>query len=220
MIELIKNIVKKKKFIVFDFDGVVLDSVEIKTNAFAEIYSEYGSEIVSKVVEYHKRNGGLSRFEKFKYYHKFFLNHALSNKEIKILDHRFSDLVFKKIIFTSEIPGAFDFIDIQLNMGKLCIINSATPQIELREIIKERDLFDKFKFIFGSPSTKSENLKKIKGKLDCDYSDIVFFGDAFADIKAAYEVGVDFVGIGNENNVFSESRHNPLFVSDFRKIID
>ena len=205
MIELIKNIVKKKKFIVFDFDGVVLDSVEIKTNAFAEIYSEYGSEIVSKVVEYHKRNGGLSRFEKFKYYHKFFLNHALSNKEIKILDHRFSDLVFKKIIFTSEIPGAFDFIDIQLNMGKLCIINSATPQI---------------KFIFGSPSTKSENLKKIKGKLDCDYSDIVFFGDAFADIKAAYEVGVDFVGIGNENNVFSESRHNPLFVSDFRKIID
>ena len=72
MIELIKNIVKKKKFIVFDFDGVVLDSVEIKTNAFAEIYSEYGSEIVSKVVEYHKRNGGLSRFEKFKYYHKFF----------------------------------------------------------------------------------------------------------------------------------------------------
>ena len=175
MIESIKHTVKKKKYIVFDFDGVILDSVEIKTNAFFDIYSEYGTEIVSKVVEHHKKNGGLSRFEKFKHYHKSFLNRTLSSKEMEILNLLFSDLVFKKIILADEIPGVLDFINMQLNMGKLCIINSATPQVELREIIKTRGLLDKFKFIFGSPLTKSENLRKIKKKLNCNYSDMVFF---------------------------------------------
>ena len=52
------------KNIIYDFDGVICDSVNVKTEAFAKIYSEYGHSIVSKVVDYHNLHGGISRYEK------------------------------------------------------------------------------------------------------------------------------------------------------------
>ena len=62
------------KAIIYDFDGVILDSVKIKTLAFEELYSSYGKEIQNKVKSYHLLNGGISRYNKLKYYHKNFLN--------------------------------------------------------------------------------------------------------------------------------------------------
>jgi len=61
------------KAIIFDFDGVIVESVQVKTDAFAEIYNPFGKEIVQKVVKHHKANGGISRFEKFELYHRNFL---------------------------------------------------------------------------------------------------------------------------------------------------
>ena len=58
------------KNIFFDFDGVIAESVSAKTDAFEEMYLPYGKDIAAKVVEYHKLHGGVSRYEKFKYFHK------------------------------------------------------------------------------------------------------------------------------------------------------
>ena len=40
------------KTIIFDFDGVILDSNYVKEEAFAEIFNEYGTTIRNKVVKY------------------------------------------------------------------------------------------------------------------------------------------------------------------------
>ena len=58
------------KNIIFDYDGTIADSINIKTEAFAELYQPYGETIVNKVVEYHLKNGGTSRFDKIKFFHK------------------------------------------------------------------------------------------------------------------------------------------------------
>ena len=39
------------KALFFDFDGVLADSVEVKTNAFAKLFEKFGSEIQAKVLE-------------------------------------------------------------------------------------------------------------------------------------------------------------------------
>ena len=57
------------KGIIFDFDGVIADSVQVKTDAFAALYKPYGPDIVKKVVEHHEANGGMSHFEKIRLYH-------------------------------------------------------------------------------------------------------------------------------------------------------
>jgi len=45
--------------IIFDFDGVLVESGDLKTRAFADLYQSYGETVVSKVVRYHSLNGGL-----------------------------------------------------------------------------------------------------------------------------------------------------------------
>ena len=71
------------KNIFFDFDGVILDSVECKTRAFQKMYSKFGNDISEKVKKYHLDNGGISRYEKFKFWHKEFLNINLNNFKFK-----------------------------------------------------------------------------------------------------------------------------------------
>ena len=68
--------------IFFDFDGVIVDSVHIKTQVFYEMYLPYGKNIAKKAKQHHIENGGVSRFEKFKVYHKDFLGKTLNNDEL------------------------------------------------------------------------------------------------------------------------------------------
>ena len=52
-----------KEVLIYDFDGVICDSVKIKTNAFIELYKNYSLKIQNQVKEYHILNSGISRFE-------------------------------------------------------------------------------------------------------------------------------------------------------------
>ena len=53
----------------FDFDGVLADSVEVKTLAFAKLFEEFGAGIQEKVVAHHRNHGGMSRYDKFRHYY-------------------------------------------------------------------------------------------------------------------------------------------------------
>ena len=39
--------------IIFDFDGVLAESVEVKTKAYALIFQEEGKEVVRQIVDFH-----------------------------------------------------------------------------------------------------------------------------------------------------------------------
>ena len=63
----------------------MIESVQLKTDAFAEIYKPYGRDVVSQVIKHHEENGGMSRFHKFKIYHERYLNIPLSKNELNKL---------------------------------------------------------------------------------------------------------------------------------------
>ena len=98
------------KGIIFDFDGVIAESVQIKNDAFADLYSPFGNEVVKKVLSYEKNNHGISRFKKIKYYHNSILNVDLSEEKIMELSTRFSELVVDKVIEAPYVPGVLDYI--------------------------------------------------------------------------------------------------------------
>ena len=54
------------KAIFFDFDGVIVESAGIKTEAFRKLFSNYPDQ-VDEIVDYHKANAGISRYDKFDY---------------------------------------------------------------------------------------------------------------------------------------------------------
>ena len=210
------NLISDKKIVVFDFDGVLVDSVGIKTKAYEQMYEEYGSSIVKKVRSHHLKNGGMSRFEKFKYYHENYLGEKLEFKDIERMAQKFSELVVTQVISSNWIPGAQDFLQ-KLYEEKIdCVIVSATPQLEIEQIVIERKMAKFFIDIFGSPTSKYDNLGIILTKHQVTPLELIFFGDALADWQAASKMGVPFVGVGKEiKDLLANHRNCDHFISNF-----
>lgn len=218
-IKKINNLLKSKILFAFDFDGVIADSVEVKTKAFYTLYKTYGDAIARKVVEHHKDNGGMSRYEKFDYYHKFFLGTQINQEVVDQLDSQFSELVVHKVVKSPEIKGVTRFLDKLCFNNKRCIINSATPKEELVEIVSKRRLSKYFSEIYGSPASKIDNLQSALNKYNLEPGDLVFFGDSETDLNAAECLDIQFVGIGRGiYDLLSNSNPNGFYLQDFKEI--
>jgi HAD superfamily hydrolase (TIGR01549 family) len=191
------------KAIIFDFDGVVLDSVHVKTKAFAQLYSEYGNEIEQKVVDYHLLNGGISRFEKFKYYHENYLGITLTTKQISKLADRFSKIVYDKVCNSKYIPGAEEFLS-YCNKKYLTFICTGTPENEMLKILDQKNLSQFFNSVHGSPKGKVEIIDEILKLNKLDPSEVLFIGDAMTDYNASHKTNLDFIGVRNTDTQFPE----------------
>ena len=178
----------------FDFDGVLADSVEVKTRAFAKLFEPHGPEIVERVIDHHRRHGGMTRVDKFSYYHREYLGTALNDKEMADLCRRFAALVVDEVVAAPEIPRADEFLK-KWSSRLDCFVISATPEEEIREIVKRRDMTNYFSEVFGAPADKTTNLQNLLNKYSLNPSKCCFFGDADSDYQAARACGTHFIGI-------------------------
>ena len=143
------------KAIIFDFDGVLVESVDVKTRAFARMFKEKGVEVVKKVTDFHLMNGGLSRIHKFKYYYEEILKCSLSEDKLNELCNTFSQLVIDEVINSPYVNGAKEFLERYQCDIDLYVV-SGTPEGELREIVRCREMDVYFKDIYGSPRQKGD----------------------------------------------------------------
>ena len=191
------------KAVIFDFDGVLAESVDIKTNAFAKLFESEGDTIVKEVLDYHLNNTGVSRFEKFKYIYKNILRRDLSETEFEDLCQRFSKLVKDKVSAAPYVKGALEFLE-SFSSRYECFISSATPQDEIEAIVQYRDIGKYFRGIYGSPKTKEDIVKDIKLKNNFAPHDVVYVGDALNDYKASIANSIYFIARINDNKkIFS-----------------
>jgi len=188
--------------IIYDFDGVICDSVNVKTEAFVELYKNEGAEIQAQVREYHLLNGGISRFEKFRYFQSALLKREVSENDIKFLADKFAALVKEKVIASAYIAGAYEFI--KKNASKQQFICTGTPEIEILEIAKRKGISHFFQDLFGSPKTKIEIIDRIFTQTSVNKENCIFFGDAMTDYNAAKKCNISFIGINNSDTRFPE----------------
>jgi phosphoglycolate phosphatase-like HAD superfamily hydrolase len=205
------------KNIFFDFDGVIAESVSAKTDAFEEMYLPYGKDIAAKVVEYHKLHGGVSRYEKFKYFHKEFLNEVIDKEKVNELACQFSNIVLDKVINSDEVLGANYFIEKYHTKFKFWVI-TGTPMTEIELIAEKRKLTSFFIGLHGSPKNKrywTENLIK---KHNLKRDEIIFLGDATTDMDAAYFSKTHFALRENEENKEIFKDYKGLRFNDFYQL--
>lgn len=179
--------------IVFDFDGVIVESVDVKTRAFASLYAEYGDRIVEQVKAYHILHGGVSRFEKFRYYHQVLLGKPLSPEEEQQLGDRFSQCVEDAVVNSVYVAGAYEFLE-KYHQSLPMFVASGTPDAELKRIISRRNMQQYFKSVHGSPTSKGEIILDIIKKYGFAPESVWMIGDAIADYEGAIAAGVKFVG--------------------------
>jgi phosphoglycolate phosphatase-like HAD superfamily hydrolase len=190
---------QKIKNIFFDFDGVIAESVSAKTDAFREMYAPYGEVIANEVVEYHIKHGGVSRFEKFKYWEKRFFNKDISEERVDELAKQFSNLVLNKVIISDEVPGVNAFIKKYSKELNFWII-TGTPTSEIEIIVDKRGLINYFLGIHGSPKNKRYWTEYLLKKHHLKREETLFIGDATTDLDAATFSNLHFALRENEEN--------------------
>jgi len=205
------------KAILFDFDGVLVESVDIKTKAFAKLFENEGPEIVNKVVEYHLANGGVSRFKKFDYIYAELLKRQITDEIRMELGNKFANLVIQNVLDAPWIPGVQEFLENYSEKLDLYIV-SGTPDNELKYIVENKNISKYFKGVFGSPATKGDLIKDILLTHSYKNEHVVFVGDAITDLNGALEANVSFIGkISNkETNPFSD--YHVSLVRDLREL--
>lgn len=180
------------KAVLFDFDGVIVESVDVKTQAFRELFAGE-SEHLPEILAFHLANGGMSRYTKFEIIYRDLLRRPLSPQESKDLGQRFSKLVLEKVVTCPYVPGALEFIEKYANEFPF-FIASGTPDDELTEILERRKIKDYFRETHGTPKGKPQIITNILERYDLKPHTMPFVGDAMNDYLAAAQVGIPFYG--------------------------
>lgn len=212
-----KHMPRYKAFF-FDFDGVLADTVEVKTQAFAQLFEPFGDAVRDKVVEHHRKHSGATRADKFRYYYDNFLKIPLNDKKLASLCSAFADLVVEKVVAAPEIPGAEKFL--RACCGKIsCFVISGTPTEEIREIVRRRGWTRYFVDVCGAPTSKKEHLEILLNLHALQPERCLFFGDAMTDFDASRSCRVPFIGIlPGEDAPLLKSAPNIKWASDFRSL--
>jgi HAD superfamily hydrolase (TIGR01549 family) len=186
---------------VFDCDGVVLNSNKIKTQAFYDVASIYGTEAAQTLKDYHIQNGGISRYAKFEYLITDILKKPLEKNELQQLLGSFAYKV-KQALMTCEVATGLEELRQKTKQANWLIV-SGGDQAELREVFAERGLDHYFDCgIFGSPATKDTILKRELNNGNITKS-ALFIGDSKYDYQAANQAGLDFVFISQWTEVMN-----------------
>lgn len=179
--------------IAFDCDGVLLNSNQIKSQAFYRIALPYGQELAQQLLDFHVANGGISRFLKFDHFWTNILGATRSESEIQSLIAAYGSLVRESLV-NCECTSGLEALRFQTSTAKWAVV-SGGMQIELREVFRTRNLDVLFDGgIYGSPSSKDDIFLQQLGMGNLLHPGL-YFGDSFYDYFAAQRAGFDFVFI-------------------------
>lgn len=186
------------KCLAFDCDGVLLDSVPVKTRAFGRLAEPFGQEARDRFVMYHTVHGGVSRYRKFEWFFREILNREITPAESEAWGKKFAEYALDEVRKCPLVPGALETL--KMWHGKIPLyVCSGAPKNELELILGERRLLDYFEGIYGSPPSKGELLKEIiKSRPEFMANETLMVGDAVTDRDAAAEAGARFYGVGPE----------------------
>ena len=201
------------KLCFWDFDGVIKDSVEIKTQAYFSLFKTFGLNVADRVRKHHILNGGISRFDKLPIY----LEWAGIEPREKIVNEyceNFSKLVLQGVINSPWVPGVETYL--RNNYHKqIFVLVSATPQDELEYILEALDLAKCFSKVFGAPMFKQKAIYKTIQDLNLEPSECLMIGDAREDLNAASANQVAFLLRRHKTNTETFKSYFGPSVGDF-----
>ena len=179
------------ELIFWDFDGVIKESVSVKTDAYVELFRTYGVEVANKVKHHHLMNGGMSRYDKIPLYLKW-AGLEQNESEVQNFCGKFGSIVKNKVIASAWVPGVEDFLH-NNKENHIFVLVSATPQTELEDICKSLKLTGVFSRIYGAPINKSDSIRTSMINYKVPPSSCLMIGDAEADIQAAQDNEIHFI---------------------------
>ena len=192
--------IKKYKTIVFDCDGVVLDSNVVKTDAYFRTAKNLGATDIQAqaLVNYHVKLGGISRYYKFDWYLREVLHKPVTDVAVQALLDAFSKELEEGLMQCDLAKGLFALRE---QTDSNWLILSGGDQQEICDLFANRKIAHMFDGgLFGSPNNKDEVLAREIANSNIQFP-ALFLGDAKYDFEAATRAGLDFIFISDWTEV-------------------
>jgi phosphoglycolate phosphatase-like HAD superfamily hydrolase len=179
------------KAIIFDFDGVIVESMNIKGQAFVSLFKEY-PEHKNRILEFHFKHGGMPRIKKFEIIYKDFLKLPYTDFIGEKLSKQYSEIIYNKIITCNYVPGVEKILK-SYYKKYLFFIVSGGPHNEVNNVAKQRNLDQYFEMICGSPDDKETWNKRILTTYKLKPKETIFIGDSIDDYNGIKNLGIRFI---------------------------
>jgi phosphoglycolate phosphatase-like HAD superfamily hydrolase len=185
--------IRQYKTIVFDCDGVVLNSNQTKINAYFEVAKRLGGSDAQAqaFVDYHIKLGSFPRNGKIEYYLREIVKQPVTEAAIQPYLEVFEDIL-DSTLMQCEVAPDLSALKAATPQARWMLL-SGGDQAELRRIFIRRHLAPLFKAgIFGGPDKKEEVLEREKTNGNIQFP-AIFLGDSKYDHQAATNAGLDFI---------------------------
>jgi len=207
--------VDSPRVVILDFDGVVLESNAVKTEAFRDVFARF-PEHAEAMMEFHRAHVSLTRFAKFDRLLEL-MGRAGDSVLRDDLAADFSRQTLERIVAAPFVPGAEAFLrDVTPRVP--VYLASVTPAHDLALILARRDLAKWFRNVYACPPwTKPDAIRDVIGREGAAPTQALLIGDSAGDQRAARMTGVHFLA---RDSGLSFDSPAPLTFPDLSEITD
>jgi len=177
------DLISSRAIVFWDFDGVIKDSVNVKTEAFVRLFSVYGPNIAARVKAHHETSGGVSRYEKIPIYLRW-VGLPCDKNHVDEFCARFSDAIFEAIVDSPWVPGVKEYL-LEHYEHQHFVLVTASPQKEIDSIIDKLGIAHCFRQVYGTPAEKKGVIAAVLREQRIEAADALMVGDSETDRSAA-----------------------------------
>jgi phosphoglycolate phosphatase-like HAD superfamily hydrolase len=185
------------KVILWDFDGVLMNSNAVRDLGFMKVLEDYPQHQVEALIIFHKQNGGLSRYVKFRHFFEQIRGESITEDAVQNLAKRFSgimrELLFDKALL---IDDSINFVRENDTKFRMHIV-SGSDSTELNALCEFLGIHSHFISIHGSPAPKNQLVEQLLLNYKYPVCDCVLIGDSVNDLEAAAVNDISFFGYNN-----------------------
>ncbi len=184
------------KCLLFDLDGVILDTLKLKGQIFVEIFKDF-PELSDRILKYHLDNGGVSRRIKIQYISEFIMNRKITQNELESMCDLFSELIKDNLTNIELLPNVKYVLGELKKLGFSIFSISSMPMTEAELILSHLSVRHYFNGIIDTSNGKINAIKKFISQQKLSTNKILYLGDSNEDLNAALTHNIRFILVGN-----------------------
>ena len=179
------------KGLIFDFDGTLIESNDVKRSVFLSLANEEqsGLAVMQSILE-------LPSLDRYEIWKKFAIELNKEDEFARTKTDLFNKELRSAMRATPEVPGAKNLLKFAQTRELLVFISSMTPTKELLLEIKRRNWVGYVCKAFGSPNEKGQTLKRIMRDYALTESELLVIGDGADDKESALAHFIKFFNVG------------------------
>ena len=192
----------KPKWIFLDFDGVIMDSMTLKLDAYCFALAEYGFSR-EEVKRSQLMFAGLSRSRALPLMIDAMGGAPMTEEQQARALRRFAEEDIRLRPQMTLLPGVTEFLEAAAARNIPLAVVTGTPQEVIDGTIDYFKIRKYFSEVHGYPPAKAAHLEGLLDRHGLRADEAVYVGDAILDYRAAEETKIPFVGIDRGDDPFA-----------------